>query len=61
MNYPHEFLGRCQTCLSNAYLSSQPCRTGYGNGMPLRDDECMVRRAQRQYDEEHKKKAGATK
>lgn len=48
--YPHEFLGRCQTCLDNAHLSSEPCRLGYGNGQPLNEDNCMVRRAQRQHD-----------
>lgn len=50
--YPHEFLGRCQTCLDNAYLSSKPCRTGYGNGMPLHDGECMIACAQQRYDAE---------
>lgn len=48
--YPNEFLGRCQTCLDNAMLSSAPCRIGYGNGMPLRDDDCMIRRERKRHD-----------
>lgn len=57
MNYPQEFLGRCQTCLGNCFLNDKPCLSGYGNGMPLRDEECMVRRTQQQYDKDHVKKA----
>jgi hypothetical protein len=53
--YPHEFLGRCQTCLDNAYLSAKPCTIGYGQGMPLSDRDCMIRRAQAEYDKEHGK------
>jgi hypothetical protein len=52
--YPNEFLGRCATCLDNAYLSSTPCPLGYGNGMPLNEDQCVVRRAQKQHDKEQK-------
>lgn len=48
--YPCEFIGRCHTCLDNAYLNNKPCQTGYGNGMPVSDDDCMVRRAQRKFD-----------
>ena len=51
--YPSEFIGRCGTCLDNAYLDSAPCRTGYGQGMPLNEDECMIRRAQKCYDAAH--------
>ncbi len=50
MKYPDEFLGRCQTCLNNAMLSSEPCRIGYGNGMPLHDDQCMIRRERKLHD-----------
>lgn len=50
--YPHEFLGRCPTCLDNAYLSSERCLTGYGNGQPLNDGECAVNSAQNYYDRE---------
>lgn len=50
--YPDEFLGRCQTCLDNAMLSSEPCRIGYGVGQPVHKDYCMVRRAREQYDRE---------
>jgi hypothetical protein len=49
MKFPDEFLGRCQTCLDNALLSSHPCPLGYGNGMPVNEDECMIRRARKQY------------
>lgn len=48
--YPHEFLGRCQTCLDNAYLSDEPCATGYGNGQPLNAGACLVSRARESYD-----------
>lgn len=51
--YPNEFLGRCATCLDNAMLSSKPCQSGPCNGMPRRDDECLVRRCQQAYDREH--------
>lgn len=63
--YPNEFLGRCQTCLDNAMLSSKPCMTksdypginGYlMNGVPFGDYDCMVRRAQKHYDEKQKRK-----
>jgi hypothetical protein len=59
--YPHEFLGRCATCLDNAYLSSEPCMrvgdypgiNGYLlNGVPLRDDDCAIRRARKAHDGE---------
>lgn len=50
--YPKEFLGRCQTCLDNAMLHMGPCRTGFGNGMPLRDEDCLIARAQISYDRE---------
>jgi hypothetical protein len=41
--FPHEFLGRCSTCLDNAYLDSESCLLGYGNGMPVTEDECLIR------------------
>lgn len=51
--YPHEFLGRCATCLDNANLSSAPCRPVLGlNGSPVIADDCLVYRAQRAYDKE---------
>lgn len=50
--YPHEFLGRCGTCLDNAVMSSQPCQLGYGNGMPRNDEDCAIRRARKEYDRE---------
>lgn len=54
VKYPHELLGCCHTCLSNAYLDSEPCKTasevGYGwNGVPLGDDDCFVRSAQKAF------------
>jgi hypothetical protein len=49
--YPVEFLGRCGTCLDNAYLNSEPCTIGYGNGMPMFESECAVRCGRRQCDE----------
>lgn len=52
MSYPNEFLGRCVTCLGNAYLSSKPCRIGWGQGMPVTENDCLVRRCQKQHDEE---------
>lgn len=54
-NYPVEFIGFCQTCLGNAYLDSEPCRTGFGNGAPLRGSDCLVRAGQEQYDRNHRK------
>lgn len=48
--YPHEFLGRCATCLDNAYLSSEPCPTGSGNGMPLKERDCLVKINQEVFD-----------
>lgn len=53
--YPNDFLGRCQTCLDNAYLSSAPCQIGYGNGMPLNDDACAIRHGRRMYDDLERK------
>jgi hypothetical protein len=51
MTYPHEFLGRCQTCLDNAYLNAKPCQPRMGvNGAPLLADDCMIYRAQKAYD-----------
>lgn len=50
--YPNEFLGRCATCLGNAMLSSTPCRIGLGQGMPLNDDQCLIRTARKDYDQE---------
>ena len=35
--WPHEFLGRCQHCLNNAYLNSN-CSWG-------RDHDCVIRKA----------------
>jgi len=55
--YPDEFLGRCQTCLDNATLSSTPCPLGHGlNGAPVNEDECMIRRERKRYDQEKVKK-----
>lgn len=54
-NYPNDFLGRCQTCLDNVLLSSKPCKIGYGIGMPLNEGECLVLRAQKQYDQDQNK------
>lgn len=49
--YPHEFLGRCGTCLDNAYLSGPPCSVGFGgNGTPLFDSDCAIRRARAEHD-----------
>lgn len=61
MDYPHEFLGRCQTCLDNAYLSAPPCTIGYGNGMPLNAHQCAIRSAQKRYREEVARRALASK
>lgn len=38
-----EFLGRCQTCLENAYIGNgrKPCPTGYGIGQPLFEHNCL--------------------
>jgi hypothetical protein len=47
--FPSEFLGRCATCLDNAHLDSKPCTIGYGQGRPLNDDECLIRRCQKAY------------
>jgi hypothetical protein len=41
--YPTEFLGRCATCLDNAYLDDLPCKTS----------DCLVRNAKKIHDEEH--------
>lgn len=38
-----EFLGRCMTCLDNAYSTLPPCPLGWGNGRPLFDHECAIR------------------
>lgn len=51
MKYPHEFLGRCATCLDNAYLSNEPCLLKMGvNGAPLFEDDCMIFRGRKAYD-----------
>lgn len=50
---PCEFLGRCQTCLDNVYLNSEPCCLGYGLGQPINGDECAIRRAQKEYQHDH--------
>lgn len=51
--YPHEFLGRCSTCLDNAYLSNDPCRPMMGvNGAPLFANGCPIYRARKEYDKE---------
>lgn len=50
MKYPHEFLGRCATCLDNAYLSDSPCRVGHGNGQPVNENDCLIYEARKQYD-----------
>ena len=50
--YPNEFLGRCATCLDNAYLSSEPCKHGYGNGMPCGHDRCLIEIGRERYREE---------
>lgn len=53
-DYPHEFLGRCQTCLDNAFLSDVPCKPRMGQpGHPVIEDDCLVRRAQKRYDKEN--------
>ena len=52
--YPNEFIGRCQTCLGNANLSAEPCRVGFGQGQPVVDSDCMIRRARAAYDKERK-------
>lgn len=60
MSYPHEFLGRCATCLDNANLASEPCRKVPGlNGSPVIDDDCLIYKARKAYDQEigRKKKA----
>ena len=49
--YPDRFLGRCATCLDNATLNSAPCRTGYGNGDPVTESDCLIRSARKAYDE----------
>jgi hypothetical protein len=49
MKFPNEFLGHCQICLSNTYLSDEPCRPGHGNGMPLSKEECPVYQAREDY------------
>lgn len=47
MIFKHEFLGRCQTCLDNAFLDSEPCPLRLGlNGYPVIENDCLVRRAQ---------------
>lgn len=51
--YPTEFLGRCATCLENAMLDDDPCSVSHLPGHPLRQDECMVWRAQKRYDRDH--------
>jgi len=51
-DYPHEFLGRCQTCLDNANLSTEPCRVGYGIGQPVNVNNCLIYRARKAYDAE---------
>lgn len=50
--YPNEFLGRCGTCLDNAHLGSESCRIGYGVGQPVHEEDCLIRRARKQYDTE---------
>lgn len=70
MKYPHEFLGRCQTCLDNASLSNTPCRLArehYGlngyllNGMLMNDEDCLIRQAQAAYRREHHETSGTIK
>lgn len=50
MKYPSEFLGRCATCLDNAYLDREPCKHGYGNGMPSGHDRCLIELAREDFD-----------
>ena len=49
--YPDKFLGRCQICLDNAVLSNEPCKSGYGNGVPLSKEDCPIYMARKRYDE----------
>jgi hypothetical protein len=42
------FLGRCGTCLENAYSTSEPCEISSGIGCPRTEDDCLIRRAQKQ-------------
>lgn len=48
--YPHAFLGRCSTCLDNAFLNDDPCPFGHGNGMPIREEDCLTRACQKAHD-----------
>jgi hypothetical protein len=38
-----EFLGRCATCLDNAYSNAKPCLLGHRPGQPRDDSECLIR------------------